>query len=410
MYSRSSRDERFNQVEKDNLPAFLSWTQTGSKEEIEKRLRVEGPDLLIHALENRANKIIDWLADKLHELDALKYSYSDVRSMTPLVAAIRYGNAQTVRKWIEQYKVRVQYKMKENNPLILAASRGNLEIVKCVYSRIDSTLIDNRDGEGYTALLRAVKEGREDVVAFLLENGADPKLIREDKWEHDQDTALSIAAEKGRCGIMKLLMKYIPVRSNLETYLKLLLKTRHDDIKEIIYPEVKLLPQGASSIPQWFLEQNKSNIRNWDEALERERNNMPMHYMQRREILNKVLKSSDTTSITMSYIGNDLGNNYDLFISAQEQSCISQYAQAWAELNSLIVQHNLPIPVPVNVILTRIPSSEDIELIQLKRDVQLLKLKVEVLTQENRDLKTRLPTPNESQTKVENSGLEQRFF
>ena len=63
--------------------------------------------------------------------------------------------------------------------------------------------INGRNEHGMTALMRAARHGRLQMVRLLLENGADPNLTRNDNF-----TALSLAAFFGHGEIVDLLMRH----------------------------------------------------------------------------------------------------------------------------------------------------------------------------------------------------------
>jgi Ankyrin repeats (3 copies)/Ankyrin repeats (many copies) len=87
----------------------------------------------------------------------------------------------------------------ENSPLTLAAELGRLTEVSALLD--GGAGIDDKDGDGYTALILAARFGQLDVVELLLARGADPNAL-----QNHRKTALMYAAEEGRLEIVKRLL------------------------------------------------------------------------------------------------------------------------------------------------------------------------------------------------------------
>ena len=66
-----------------------------------------------------------------------------------------------------------------------------LEVVKKLVAA--GALLDARNKEGSTALMEAMRYSNDDVANYLIESGADIKVI-----DNNDNTALTIAAEKSR--------------------------------------------------------------------------------------------------------------------------------------------------------------------------------------------------------------------
>jgi hypothetical protein len=74
-------------------------------------------------------------------------------------------------------------------PLMVASLQGHLEVVRCLLGHPSArTMINHRDLDGKTALWVACDKGRSGVVKALLESGADPTIPR-----HDGTTPIGIA-------------------------------------------------------------------------------------------------------------------------------------------------------------------------------------------------------------------------
>ena len=77
---------------------------------------------------------------------------------------------------------------------------GEVHELEAVLARAD---INGRNEHGMTALMRAAYHGRVQMVRALLENGADPNVMRNDKF-----TALSLAAFFGHGEIVDILIEH----------------------------------------------------------------------------------------------------------------------------------------------------------------------------------------------------------
>lgn len=89
-------------------------------------------------------------------------------------------------------------------PLMIAASKGNLRIVKLLLSR--GANVDARSSTDQSALYVASHNGFENVVQLLLDNGADTKI----RLKQSLESAAFGALTGGRISIMKLLLTRDP--------------------------------------------------------------------------------------------------------------------------------------------------------------------------------------------------------
>lgn len=83
-------------------------------------------------------------------------------------------------------------------PLIFAAKNGSKEIVESLLAK--KAILDNKDDDGETALMKAVMQGHIEIVKVLLSHGANPKIKN-----NDGDTAINIAENLGLPKIAELL-------------------------------------------------------------------------------------------------------------------------------------------------------------------------------------------------------------
>ena len=88
-----------------------------------------------------------------------------------------------------------------NTPLVGAADRGHIDIVKLLLSK--GAHVNKMGTEGLTALAAASEGGHIGIVKLLLAKGADINKGDLEGW----GTALATAAKEGHTGIVKLLLQ-----------------------------------------------------------------------------------------------------------------------------------------------------------------------------------------------------------
>ena len=136
------------------------------------------------------------------------HSATNKDDLAPLQIAVREGQLATVQLLLESGADGAVQTKEKLTLLQLAAIRGHLEIVKFLLSHDGggggggggNCLATDKYGE--TALHKAARRGKVDVVQALLDAGADYSIKAEDdKW-----TALHYAANSGHTDIVKLLL------------------------------------------------------------------------------------------------------------------------------------------------------------------------------------------------------------
>ncbi|MBI5524915.1 MAG: ankyrin repeat domain-containing protein [Deltaproteobacteria bacterium] len=130
------------------------------------------------------------------------------KGMTPLWAAVEGGQLSAVKFLVAMGgETRIVLPIAapaggevDASPMVVAAARGSLEIVK--FLKDNGADVNFKGPLSFTPLMAAAEGGHAEVVKFLLSNGADPKL--KDK---SGKTAADYAKAKGHAGIVKLLRK-----------------------------------------------------------------------------------------------------------------------------------------------------------------------------------------------------------
>lgn len=113
----------------------------------------------------------------------------------PIVTAAGNGSIRVVKKYFNE-----STQMDKANAIVLAAERGNLEIVKFLIER--GVKIESKDVDGATALYGAALNGRTSVVQYLVEKGADVNAANNDGY-----VPLAMAAKNNHLDIVKYLIE-----------------------------------------------------------------------------------------------------------------------------------------------------------------------------------------------------------
>ena len=113
----------------------------------------------------------------------------------PIVTAAENGSIRVVKKYFNE-----STQMDKANALVLAAERGNLEIVKFLIER--GVKIESKDVDGATALYGAALNGRTSVVQYLVEKGADVNAA-----DNEGYVPLAMAAKNNHLDIVKYLIE-----------------------------------------------------------------------------------------------------------------------------------------------------------------------------------------------------------
>lgn len=133
------------------------------------------------------------------------------KNKTPLTQAICNGNTKVAQFLVNQgANVKDAIQGLQANPLIFSAAVGDIDEVRKLLTE-ESCAINAVDKEGYTALLRASQAGNHQIVALLLENGADPNI----RSTLHQRTALTEASKRGHSEVVRSLLKSPMVNTSL---------------------------------------------------------------------------------------------------------------------------------------------------------------------------------------------------
>lgn len=122
--------------------------------------------------------------------------------------AARTGDVTAVKAFLAQGMNVSKRDVKGNTALIVAAGRGQTEVLKVLLaSGADPEEATNAEGlfEGKTALCWAASQGRSNVAAYLIQSGANPHLPMQ-RGVFAGKTPLMWASSQGRTEVVKLLL------------------------------------------------------------------------------------------------------------------------------------------------------------------------------------------------------------
>ena len=161
----------------------------------------DNQSLLSMAIRNWELDIVEVLAKSGVDMGAV-----DEHGQTPLSLAASGGNLEIVKFLVGTACVEVEPKDDNGRtPISNAARNGRLEVVKFLY--LQGANVNTRDNEGETPLSLAANWGRLEVVKFLVGLGVDT----ETKNRYGR-TPLFLAADYGRLGVVEFLKEVITRR------------------------------------------------------------------------------------------------------------------------------------------------------------------------------------------------------
>lgn len=122
--------------------------------------------------------------------------------ISPLMLAAMNGHAQTVKLLLDMGSdINAQIETNRNTALTLACFQGRVDVVSLLLDRKANA--EHRAKTGLTPLMEAASGGFVDVGRVLLDKGAD---VNAPPVPSSRDTALTIAADKGHCKFVELLL------------------------------------------------------------------------------------------------------------------------------------------------------------------------------------------------------------
>ena len=151
-----------------------------------------------------------------------------------LTKAIRDHNAEDVNRLLELgVAVNDIQSFRQLTPLALASYEGDTEIIALLLEHGAEIAMYNKNQYGTTALIEAAQNGKTEAVKYLLEHGAD--INQRDQFG---DPALNWATYYGHVDVVKILIEYdaelTVVGSGGGTALNTAIAQGHEDIEQML--------------------------------------------------------------------------------------------------------------------------------------------------------------------------------
>ncbi|CAK0878739.1 unnamed protein product [Prorocentrum cordatum] len=148
----------------------------------------EGVSALMHAAQGGYVHVVKFLVEK-----GARIAAKDDSGETALMKACKEGHVEAIQYLIE---AQVMQRKKTHGPL-----SGQTDAVKTIANE-RRRVLDTKDDEGVTALMKAAEQGEADIVKLLLDEGASLDLKDDDGWN-----VLMWAALQGHEDICEMLVK-----------------------------------------------------------------------------------------------------------------------------------------------------------------------------------------------------------
>ena len=142
----------------------------------------------------------------------VNYSNPDFNQQTPLHTASHNGHVKVIKVLLAHPNINVNLKNSDGQtPLSLGCENGKVLVVEVLLKdpRVDVTLEDNY---GCTPLWWASYNGKREVIEWLIACGRDLGDFKSKKgkyWERNDYTALEIAREWKRSGVVFVLERFV---------------------------------------------------------------------------------------------------------------------------------------------------------------------------------------------------------
>jgi ankyrin repeat protein len=140
----------------------------------------------------------------LQVVGAERLKDTDWNGSTVLHCAAEGGNAEVVQLLLSHGAQANDKDLSDKTPLMTAATKGHLGVVQQLLQVVGDQGLEARDKDGWTALHFAVDGGHEEVVNFLLSQGAQASS-KDDKGV----TPLITAATKGHLGVVQRFLQVV---------------------------------------------------------------------------------------------------------------------------------------------------------------------------------------------------------
>lgn len=164
----------------------------------------------LNVVDAQGNTALHFMAEKGHLLGCSflvqnypwMLSWANCRGDTPLFSAIQYLKPDICRYLLEQTDVDLEsVNLDGRTPILECAYRGDLKTFKVLVERSDRVRTTVKGNRSHSSLLEAAKSGNDEVVWYLIDEGADPNI-----QDEEGRTPLMLAACHNQITTVKLLL------------------------------------------------------------------------------------------------------------------------------------------------------------------------------------------------------------
>lgn len=143
------------------------------------------------------SKMMTWMETHKYIINV-----KDADGFTPLILACLHEKYNVVKFLLENNADVNARNIRGTTPFIAAVHKGNVYVANSILNKMDVKFasINTPKTDGYTALMIASEHGNQDMVKFLVENGANVNAINVER-----NNAIMLASKGGHMEIVKLL-------------------------------------------------------------------------------------------------------------------------------------------------------------------------------------------------------------
>jgi serine/threonine-protein phosphatase 6 regulatory ankyrin repeat subunit A/serine/threonine-protein phosphatase 6 regulatory ankyrin repeat subunit B len=137
---------------------------------------------------------------------------TDIQGMTALHLAAESGHEETVTYLLGQGAQANSKAEDGTTPFIMACEAGHMGVVQVLLEHAGPEAFQETDNQGLTALHYAASCGKEEIVSFLLGQGA-----QADSRDEDDTAPFMMACKEGWVGVARVLLQHVGLQALQET-------------------------------------------------------------------------------------------------------------------------------------------------------------------------------------------------